>query len=136
VRGRGRDEGEDEARRRFDAVWTGAARRPESTVDAWRRYDEKPDAEPSAWPPAESAIGPGRAEREHARAVLGAFDPGRRGLRALLAVGVVVVLVAAYLAWRAMPHAEPVPPSPSTTRAAGGPPSAAARASSWSPRCE
>ncbi|MEU9829197.1 ComEA family DNA-binding protein [Micromonospora chersina] len=38
----------------------------------------------------------------------GAFDPGRRGVRALAAVAVVVVLVAAVWAWRSRPRAEPV----------------------------
>ncbi|WP_372451990.1 helix-hairpin-helix domain-containing protein [Catellatospora tritici] len=38
-----------------------------------------------------------------------AFDPGRRGVRALAAVAVLVVLIAAYLAWQARPQAEPVP---------------------------
>ncbi|MFB9697928.1 helix-hairpin-helix domain-containing protein [Amorphoplanes digitatis] len=40
----------------------------------------------------------------------GAFDPGRRGVRALAAVAVVVVLVAALLAWRARPRVDPVAP--------------------------
>ncbi|MGK5742283.1 helix-hairpin-helix domain-containing protein [Micromonospora sp. URMC 103] len=40
----------------------------------------------------------------------GAFDPGRRGVRALAALAVVVVLGAALWAWRARPHTEPVPP--------------------------
>jgi competence protein ComEA len=152
VRKRGRDE--DEARRRFDAVWPGASGRPESTVEEWRRFDEKPDAAPrpagepgdesgdsgfdpddsglvSGGSPAGSDAGPGgsgrRVDRDSARAVLGAFDPGRRGLRGLVAVGVVVALVAAYLAWRAQPHAEPVPAPPSATRApATGLPSPAA----------
>ncbi|MFK3984015.1 ComEA family DNA-binding protein [Micromonospora sp. NPDC050397] len=39
----------------------------------------------------------------------GAFDPGRRGVRALAAVAVVVVLGAAGWAWQARPRAEPVP---------------------------
>ncbi|WP_433535275.1 helix-hairpin-helix domain-containing protein [Micromonospora sp. CA-249363] len=40
----------------------------------------------------------------------GAFDPGRRGVRALAAVALVVVLAAAGWAWRSRPHAEPVAP--------------------------
>jgi competence protein ComEA len=37
------------------------------------------------------------------------FDPGRRGVRALAMVAVIVVVAAAYLAWRARPLPEPVP---------------------------
>jgi competence protein ComEA len=37
-----------------------------------------------------------------------AFDPGRRGVKALAAVAVVVVLIAAVLAWRARPRVDPV----------------------------
>ncbi|WP_203682918.1 helix-hairpin-helix domain-containing protein [Actinoplanes siamensis] len=39
---------------------------------------------------------------------LHAFDPGRPGVRALAAVAVVVVLVAAFLAWRSRPRVDPV----------------------------
>lgn len=39
---------------------------------------------------------------------LGAFDPGRRGVKALAAVAAVVVLAAAVLAWWSRPQAEPV----------------------------
>ncbi|WP_347403681.1 helix-hairpin-helix domain-containing protein [Solwaraspora sp. WMMD792] len=63
-----------------------------------------------------------------ATARLPAFDPGRRGVRALAAVAVVVVAVAALLAWRARPRVEPVPSAdgvPAQTApvptAAGGP---------------
>jgi competence protein ComEA len=64
-----------------------------------------------------------------------AFDPGRRGVRALAGVAAVAILVAALLAWRARPHVDPVaPPSfdaVATTSAAssagrGGPSTAAA----------
>ncbi len=44
------------------------------------------------------------------RSRLGAFDPGRRGVKALAAVAVVVVLIAAFLAWRARPRVDPVAP--------------------------
>ncbi|WP_324291273.1 ComEA family DNA-binding protein [Paractinoplanes pyxinae] len=43
---------------------------------------------------------------------LGAFDPGRRGVRALAAVAALVILVAAVLAWRARPQVDPVAPPP------------------------
>ncbi|MFC7242334.1 helix-hairpin-helix domain-containing protein [Catellatospora aurea] len=38
-----------------------------------------------------------------------AFDPGRRGLRALAVVAALVVAVAAYLAWQTRPSVEPAP---------------------------
>ncbi|MFG1953773.1 helix-hairpin-helix domain-containing protein [Micromonospora sp. NPDC048830] len=47
----------------------------------------------------------------------GAFDPGRRGVRALAAIAAVVVLGAGFWAWRARPQAEPV----RATAPAGGP---------------
>jgi len=57
---------------------------------------------------------------------LGAFDPGRPGVRALVAVVVVVALGAAVLAWLSRPRPEPVAavltaPHP-TAAAPGGPP--------------
>jgi competence protein ComEA len=54
------------------------------------------------------------------RVGLGAFDPGRRGVKALAAVAALVVLVAAFLAWRARPRVDPVPPVPSSATMAGG----------------
>jgi competence protein ComEA len=45
---------------------------------------------------------------------MGAFDPGRRGVKALAAVAALVVLVAAFLAWHARPQVDPVPPVPSS----------------------
>jgi competence protein ComEA len=39
------------------------------------------------------------------------FDPGRRGVKALAAVAVLVVLAAGFLAWRSRPQAEPVTPA-------------------------
>ncbi|MEE6263442.1 ComEA family DNA-binding protein [Plantactinospora sonchi] len=42
----------------------------------------------------------------------GAFDPGRRGVRALAVLAAVVVLGAAVWAWLSRPHSEPVPEVP------------------------
>jgi len=44
--------------------------------------------------------------------VAAAFDPGRRGVRALAVVAVLVLLGAALFAWRARPDTEPVAPAP------------------------
>ena len=41
---------------------------------------------------------------------LAAFDPGRRGVRALAAVAVLVVLVAGFLTWRTRPRQQSVAP--------------------------
>ncbi|MFJ8833728.1 helix-hairpin-helix domain-containing protein [Micromonospora aurantiaca] len=60
----------------------------------------------------------------------GAFDPGRRGVRALAAVAAVVVLVAAVWAWRARPSAEPVKPVAASSEA---PVSAATEAAPGAP---
>ncbi|MFE9191378.1 helix-hairpin-helix domain-containing protein [Micromonospora sp. NPDC007208] len=48
----------------------------------------------------------------------GAFDPGRRGVRALAVVAVVVVVGAAGWAWQARPQSEPVAPLVSETASA------------------
>jgi competence protein ComEA len=47
-------------------------------------------------------------ERKGGRMGLWAFDPGRRGVRALAVVAVLVIVVAAFLAWRARPRVDPV----------------------------
>ena len=113
-----------------DATPAGPDTGPDAGPDAGP--DVGPDVGPDTLPDAvPGGFGPAgrRVDRESARAVLGAFDPGRRGLRGLVAVGVVVALVAAYLAWRAQPHAEPVQAPPSATRTpATGLPSPAASA--------
>ncbi|WP_433263462.1 helix-hairpin-helix domain-containing protein [Micromonospora vinacea] len=77
-----------------------------------------PLAEPSsdgpALPPESRLPGPG------------AFDPGRRGVRALAVVAVVVVVGAAGWAWQARPQSEPVAPlvSDAASAAPSGDPSA------------
>ncbi|SIR85434.1 ComEA family DNA-binding protein [Micromonospora avicenniae] len=64
----------------------------------------------------ESSV-PGGSESTAARRLPGpgAFDPGRRGVRALAAVAVLVVVAAGFWAWRSRPQAEPVPPVAGTT---------------------
>ncbi|MEV4619765.1 ComEA family DNA-binding protein, partial [Asanoa sp. NPDC049573] len=61
------------------------------------------------WPPEVSPAGPGAPEPP-ARLLggPGPFDPGRRGVKALAAVAIVVVLAAAFFAYRARPKIEPV----------------------------
>jgi comEA protein len=49
-----------------------------------------------------------RDDGKERRVGLRAFDPGRRGVRALAVVAVLVVVVAAFLAWRARPRVDPV----------------------------
>jgi competence protein ComEA len=53
------------------------------------------------------------------------FDPGRRGVKALAAVAVLVVLAAGFLAWRSRPRAEPVAadlPAPAASAASAAVP--------------
>ncbi|GIF26453.1 competence protein ComEA [Actinoplanes tereljensis] len=53
---------------------------------------------------------------------VGAFDPGRRGVKALAAVAAVVIVIAAFLAWRARPRVDTVtPPSFDSTASPAGP---------------
>jgi competence protein ComEA len=70
-------------------------------------------AGPPASPPDESGLSAAGAfgrqdERKERRMGLRAFDPGRRGVRALAVVAVLVIVVAAFLAWRARPRVDPV----------------------------
>jgi competence protein ComEA len=58
-------------------------------------------------PPALSTAG---AFAGDLRSRLSSFDPGRRGVQALLAVAAAVTVLAAYLAWHSRPRVEPVPP--------------------------
>lgn len=57
------------------------------------------------------------------RRALSALDPGRRGVRALIVVGVVGIAVAGFLAWQARPQVEPVPArieqAPAASRSSG-----------------
>jgi competence protein ComEA len=82
------------------------------------------------WPrPGAALTGTGAFDSRDAR--LSVFDPGRRGVKALAAVAVVVVLIAAVLAWRARPRVDPVavpPVDPQPAAASGGLAGGAARA--------
>ncbi|GAA2625467.1 hypothetical protein GCM10010399_66120 [Dactylosporangium fulvum] len=69
-------------------------------------------ADPPAYP-WDSAAAP--------RPAVSAFDPGRRGVRVLAVLAVLVVGVAAFLAWRSRPQ---VTPAPRAETAASVPPSA------------
>jgi competence protein ComEA len=50
----------------------------------------------------------GHDDRRERRMGLRAFDPGRRGVRVLAVIAVLVIVVAAFLAWRARPRVDPV----------------------------
>ncbi|MFI6231752.1 helix-hairpin-helix domain-containing protein [Micromonospora echinospora] len=63
----------------------------------------------------------------------GAFDPGRRGVRALAAVAALVVLGAGFWAWRSRPQVEPVA---APTASAGSPVDAATEPPSGSGAAE
>jgi competence protein ComEA len=98
----------------------------ESGPPAHAAVDANPIGGAGAFGPAD----PGRAK-------LWFFDPGRRGVKALAAVAVLVVLIAAVLAWRARPRVDPVDVPPvdaqaaaaSTGRSAAAAPAGAARPS-------
>ncbi|MFF3856781.1 helix-hairpin-helix domain-containing protein [Micromonospora sp. NPDC002575] len=80
-----------------------------------------PDGEPGAGSWASRLPGPG------------AFDPGRRGVRALAAVALVVVLGAGVWAWRSRPQAEPVRAEPSAAAGFDATPGAGAPAAAATP---
>jgi competence protein ComEA len=81
---------------------------------AWRAPSGPAGADPSgaAGPPRFTAFAGGR---------LGAFDPGRHGAKALAVVAAVVVAIAAFFAWRARPHVDPVAPPPAATEVVAAP---------------
>jgi competence protein ComEA len=74
------------------------------------------------------AASAGQAEPGRRLSVLGGsspFDPGRRGVKALAAVALLVVLAAGFLAWRSRPRAEPVAADLPASAAPAGPAQAA-----------
>ncbi|WP_173084181.1 ComEA family DNA-binding protein [Phytohabitans rumicis] len=62
--------------------------------------------------PAARVDGGDAAQRPSRAGGASAFDPGRRGVKALAGLAAVVVLVAGFFAWRSRPHAEPVTAEP------------------------
>ncbi|MEV4467098.1 helix-hairpin-helix domain-containing protein [Micromonospora echinofusca] len=82
----------------------GSLGAPEPVVALPSRTPAGAAALPEPDPPARA---PGTASRLPGP---GAFDPGRRGVRALAAVAVLVVLGAGFWAWRSRPQTEPVRP--------------------------
>jgi competence protein ComEA len=74
-------------------------------------------------PPPERADGPAAplsGSGAFATSRFSVFDPGRRGARALAAVAVLVVVVAALLAWRSRPRVDAVAEPPAAVPAASG----------------
>ncbi|WP_442935224.1 helix-hairpin-helix domain-containing protein [Micromonospora sp. CPCC 206061] len=79
---------------------TGAA--PSSRRTGWERAGHVDEAAGWQAPPDEPDERPSRFGGASP------FDPGRRGVKALAVVALVVVLVAAVIAWRARPRPQPV----------------------------
>ncbi|MGX6605082.1 helix-hairpin-helix domain-containing protein [Micromonosporaceae bacterium Da 78-11] len=84
-------------------------------------YEDEPE-------PALSAVGafggggPDQAAGSGRLIGLRSFDPGRRGAKALAVVAVLVIVIAAFLAWRARPRVDAVaPPSFDGTGSTAGP---------------
>lgn len=93
---------------------------------AFAAADATADAEAAE---AESAVAPAQETSGGLLTRLGAaaaFDPGRRGVRALAAVAVVVAVGAAVFVWWSRPRPEPVTPELAPTAAATASPTAPA----------
>jgi competence protein ComEA len=87
----------------------------ESGMPRWTFEDGADDGQNAGPESALTAAGAFDSSRRGSRAGkpepgsrLLAFDPGRRGVKALAAVAVAVVMIAAVLAWRARPRIDPV----------------------------
>jgi len=75
--------------------------------------------------PAGLAGAGGGADPAAVRRALAALDPGRRAVRALAVVALVVALVVGFLVWRSRPHVEPAPAVAASGAAAPAAPSPA-----------
>ena len=73
--------------------------------------DDGPDPR---WPDPPTGLS-GSGSRAGATALLAAFNPGRRAVRALAVVAALVVVIAAFVAWHSEPHPEAAP-APVTTQ--------------------
>ncbi len=100
---------------------------PEEPDDALPWPSPDPD-EPEQSLTAEGAFG-GSPPDNGKRFGLGAFDPGNRGVKALALVAVVVIVIAAFLAWRSRPRVDTVAPPSFENTGATVEPSAAPSAS-------
>jgi competence protein ComEA len=102
---------------------------------AWTVETVPPPTPPPTPPPAPRRVdGAGAFSTDASQLRL--FDPGRRGVRALAAVAVCVVLIAAFLAWRARPRVDPVAAPPVEVAAADGMAAAATPDGSTGPAAE
>ncbi|GAB2912304.1 ComEA family DNA-binding protein [Nonomuraea fastidiosa] len=94
------------------------SQRPSASAD--RAQKSAPTADPSS-----ASL---QALRKFLAAQSPTLDPGKPGLRALLAIGVLATAVAAFLVWRAQPTPQPLPPPAPITPPPAVTPSAAAAA--------
>jgi competence protein ComEA len=94
----------------FDGVYGSSAGAPDDRADDRESAAADLQHSGSFTSPDELAVDAGAAQR-----ALSAFDPGRRGLRALAVVAVLVMAGAAVFAWRSRPQAEPVSPRPAVS---------------------
>jgi competence protein ComEA len=87
---------------------------------AWDTTALTPPGRPDDAPADANPIGGAGAfgSADSGRAKLWLLDPGRRGVKALAAVAVLVVIIAAVLAWRARPRVDPVDVPPVDAQAA------------------
>ncbi|WP_328814118.1 helix-hairpin-helix domain-containing protein [Nonomuraea cypriaca] len=102
---------------RAEHAVTGAASRAGHTVAAAASRAEGSwtdgstnAAQPSRKVPSASVPPTFQAFREAVATQAPALDPGRPGLRVLLALGALAIVVAAFVVWRSQPSPEPLPP--------------------------
>jgi competence protein ComEA len=113
-----RDTSDDEraaVRRRLAEMWGS----PTDPPVAAERLGEQP-SDPGRWA-ADEDRPDGSAIGASPRGWGALADPGRRGLRALVAVAVLVATAAGLWTWRARPHAQTVPLTAATTAFATAP---------------